>query len=74
VDVLRRALGDPDLRPQTLTRVRGLLVDLGAVDELERRIERLTTSALAALDAAGLADPGVTRLRDLAIAATRRDR
>ncbi|HEV7647201.1 MAG TPA: polyprenyl synthetase family protein [Actinophytocola sp.] len=73
-DVLRRALGDPDLRPQTLTRVRELLAELGAVDELERRIDRLTASALAALDAAGLADPGVTRLRDLAIAATRRDR
>jgi geranylgeranyl diphosphate synthase, type I len=73
-DVLRRALGDPDLLPQTLTRVRELLADLGAVDELERRIETLTASALAALDAARLDDPGVTRLRDLAIAATRRDR
>jgi geranylgeranyl diphosphate synthase type I len=73
-DVLRRALGDPDLRPRTLTRVRELLADLGAVDELERRIETLTGSALAALDAARLDDPGVTRLRDLAIAATRRDR
>jgi geranylgeranyl diphosphate synthase type I len=73
-DFLRTALGDPDLRPETLTRVRGLLVDLGAVDELERRIETLTTSALAALDAAGLAEPGVTRLRNLAVAATRRDR
>jgi geranylgeranyl diphosphate synthase, type I len=73
-DALRGALGDPDLRPETLTRVRELLTDLGAVDELERRIETLTGSALAALDSAGLADPGVTRLRDLAVAATRRDR
>jgi geranylgeranyl diphosphate synthase type I len=73
-DLMRGALGDPDLRPQTLTRVRELLADLGAVDELERRIETLTGSALAALDAARLDDPGATRLRDLAIAATRRDR
>ena len=73
-DVLRGALGDPDLRPDALARVRGLLVELGAVDELERRIDTLTTSALAALDAAGLAEPGGTRLRELAIAATRRDR
>jgi geranylgeranyl diphosphate synthase type I len=71
---MRRALGDPDLRPHTLTRVRELLTDLGAVDEMEQRIERLTASALAALGSAGLADPGQTRLRDLAIAATRRDR
>jgi geranylgeranyl diphosphate synthase type I len=73
-DVLRGALGDPGLRPDTLARVRALLADLGAVDELERRIETLTATGLAALDAAGLAEPGVTRLRDLAIAATRRDR
>ncbi len=73
-DLMRAALGDPDLRPETLGRVREILVGLGAVDELERRIETLTTSALAALDAAGLAEPGVTRLRDLAVAATRRDR
>ena len=73
-DVLRGALGDPGLGPETLARVRELLADLGAVAELERRIETLTSSALAALDSAGLAEPGVTRLRDLAIAATRRDR
>jgi geranylgeranyl diphosphate synthase type I len=73
-DVLRGALGDPGLGQDTLTRVRELLSDLGAVSELERRIDTLRTSALAALDAAGLAEPGVTRLRDLAIAATRRDR
>ena len=51
-----------------------LLVEVGAVDELERRIEELTASAMAALDASGLAEPGRTRLADLAIAATRRDR
>ncbi len=73
-EVMRGALGDPGLTPRTLARVRELLVDLGAVDELERRITRLTSSALTALDAAGLSDPGVTRLRDLAVAATRRDR
>jgi geranylgeranyl diphosphate synthase type I len=73
-DLLRGALGDPDLTPATLERVREELTRLGAVDELERRIETLTASALAALDSAGLVDPGATRLRDLAIAATRRDR
>jgi geranylgeranyl diphosphate synthase type I len=73
-DLLRGALGDPDLRPRTLTRVRELLAELGAVDELERRIEKLTSSALTALDSAGLVDAGATRLRDLAVAATRRDR
>jgi geranylgeranyl diphosphate synthase type I len=73
-DLLRHALGDPDLTQDTIQRVRDLLVEVGAVDELERRIEKLTVSGMAALDAAGLAEPGRTRLADLAIAATRRDR
>ncbi len=73
-DLLRNALGDPDLTQDTIRRVRELMVEVGAVDELERRIEELTVSAMAALDASGLAEPGRTRLADLAIAATRRDR
>lgn len=73
-DLLRGALGDPDLTQETIERVRELLVEVGAVDELERRIEQLSTSGMAALDTAGLAEPGRTRLADLAIAATRRDR
>jgi geranylgeranyl diphosphate synthase type I len=73
-DLLRAALGDPDLTLATIDQVRELLVEVGAVDELERRIEKLTASGLAALDVAGLVEPGRTRLADLAIAATRRDR
>jgi geranylgeranyl diphosphate synthase type I len=73
-DLLRGALGDPDLTKDTIDRVRDMMVEVGAVAELERRIERLATSGLAALDAAGLGEPGRTRLADLAIAATRRDR
>jgi geranylgeranyl diphosphate synthase, type I len=73
-DLLRKALGAPDLSPETIEQVRELLVEVGAVDELERRIEKLTASAMTALDAANLAEPGRTRLADLAIAATRRDR
>jgi geranylgeranyl diphosphate synthase, type I len=72
--LLRGALGDPGLTMATIDRVRELLVEVGAVDELERRIEHLATSGLAALDASGLADPGRTKLADLAILATRRDR
>ncbi|OLF08654.1 geranylgeranyl pyrophosphate synthase [Actinophytocola xinjiangensis] len=72
--LLRGALGDPDLTPRTIEQVRELMVEVGAVAELERRIERLTSSALAALDTAGLAEPGVTRLAELAVTATRRDR
>jgi geranylgeranyl diphosphate synthase, type I len=73
-DHLRGVLGDPALTMANIDRVRELLVEVGAVDELERRIERLTGSGMAALEASGLTDPGRTRLADLAIAATRRDR
>jgi geranylgeranyl diphosphate synthase type I len=73
-NLLREALGDPNLTQDTIERVRELLVEVGAVDELERRIDKLTTSGMTALDASGLAEPGRTRLADLAIAATRRDR
>jgi geranylgeranyl diphosphate synthase, type I len=73
-DLLRGALGDADLRPETIERVRDLLVEVGAVAELERRIDALTTSGMAALERSGLAEPGRTHLSDLAVAATRRDR
>jgi geranylgeranyl diphosphate synthase type I len=73
-DALRAALGDPGLTPVTIERIRGLLTDLGAVEDVERRIEALTASALAALSTAGLAEPAGTRLAELAVAATTRDR
>jgi geranylgeranyl diphosphate synthase type I len=74
VELLRGALGDPQLRAGTIERVRALLVDVGAVAELERRIDDLRASGLAALGTARLGEPGVSRLTELAIAATRRDR
>jgi geranylgeranyl diphosphate synthase type I len=74
VELLRGALGDPNLRPGTIERVRAMLIDVGAVAELERRIDDLRASGLAALGRARLAEPGVGRLTELAIAATRRDR
>ncbi|MGQ0574629.1 MAG: polyprenyl synthetase family protein [Pseudonocardia sp.] len=70
--VLDAAVGDPGLDPETLDRVRGLLVELGAVAAVEQRIEELTRSALRALDAADVAEPAATRLAELAVAATRR--
>jgi geranylgeranyl diphosphate synthase type I len=70
--VLTGALGDPALDAAGVDRVRQVLVDLGAPDELEERIERLTDSALAALAAADVAEPAATRLPELARAATTR--
>jgi geranylgeranyl diphosphate synthase, type I len=71
-DAVEAAVGDPDLDADGVERVRGLLVDLGAVDAVEERITGLTVSALDALAAAPVAEPAASRLADLAIAATRR--
>jgi geranylgeranyl diphosphate synthase, type I len=72
--VVRAALGKPDLTDDEIDAVRGALVELGAVEAMEQRIDALTESALAALRAAPVAEPAATRLADLAIAATRRNR
>lgn len=70
--LLRDSLGRADLSEEDVTRIRGTLVDLGAVSEVETRIDRLTESAMTALTAANLTDPATSRLADLAVTATRR--
>jgi geranylgeranyl diphosphate synthase type I len=71
---IENAVGDPDLDDARLDRVRDLLDELGAVQAVEQRIAALTGSALDALGASGVAEPGRGRLADLAVAATRRRR
>jgi geranylgeranyl diphosphate synthase type I len=70
--VLRGALGNHDLDTATVEQARGLLIDLGAVTELERRIDDLTETALATLASADLVAPAARMLADLAVTATRR--
>ena len=71
--LLRGAIGDPQVDEDTVTAIRELLVELGAVAEIERRITELTDSALARLRVADLAEPAAGRLTELALRATRRD-
>jgi geranylgeranyl diphosphate synthase type I len=70
--VLNGALGNQDLDADTLERAREVLHDLGAVAQVEERIERLTGSGLALLAAAEVCPPADTALVELAHAATRR--
>jgi geranylgeranyl diphosphate synthase type I len=71
--VLQRDLGDPDLGDEGVARLRGILVETGALDAVERLIAELTASALAALDAAPLRDAeAAATLHTLSLAATRR--
>jgi geranylgeranyl diphosphate synthase type I len=73
-EFVRGAIGRADLDAATIGRVREVLVGVGAVAAVEQRIADLTSSAMDALAAAGMAEPAMSRLTDLAIAATKRNR
>jgi geranylgeranyl diphosphate synthase type I len=69
-DLLRGAIGNPQLDQDTVTKVRGLLIEIGAVAEVERRITTLTDSALRSLSAAEVPEPASSQLIELAARAT----
>lgn len=68
--VLHRHLGDHELDDDGLAALREVIVDTGAIAQLEDLIDSLTTQALDALEP--IAAPANTALRDLALAATSR--
>ncbi|WP_091449286.1 polyprenyl synthetase family protein [Actinokineospora iranica] len=70
--VMRTALGDDALDVDAVERVRGLLVEVGAVAEVESRIADLADSAMSALRSVDLADPASAVLDGLAVTATKR--
>ncbi|KHF45732.1 polyprenyl synthetase family protein [Saccharomonospora viridis] len=70
--MIAEAVGDPDLTDAEVDDVRQALVSVGAVAEVERRIEAMTENALTALRKASLAEPAAQRLVELADRATRR--
>lgn len=65
-------LGDPDLDAAAVDALREAIVATGALDAVERLIDELADEAFAALDAAGLAEPGASVLVDLARATVHR--
>ena len=69
-EVLRSAIGNPQVNEHTVTTVRELLTEIGAVAEVERRISTLTDSALRTLGTANLCEPAGTRLAELAAQST----
>jgi geranylgeranyl diphosphate synthase, type I len=70
---LQRSLGDPDLGAEGVARLREILVRSGAVDEVEKLIERLTAQAHEALAEAPVVDPTARQvLAELTVAATQR--
>jgi geranylgeranyl diphosphate synthase type I len=71
-DLVRRRLGDPELDGEGVAGLREVLVETGAVDEVERLITVSTEEALAALDD-HVADEAREVLHALALEATRRE-
>ncbi|MFC9257519.1 polyprenyl synthetase family protein [Amycolatopsis thailandensis] len=70
--VISDAIGDAHLSEDSVETVREALLDVGAVDAVERRIDELTESAMAALDRAHLAEPAPAALTGLVVKATQR--
>ncbi|CRY77384.1 geranylgeranyl diphosphate synthase, type I [Nocardia farcinica] len=69
--LLRTSIGT-DLAAEEVERLRAVLIDLGAVDDVERRIADLTDRGLAALETSSAAPAAKQTLRGMALAATRR--
>ena len=69
-DLLRGAIGNPQIEEEAVAKIRELLIEIGAVAEVEQRIATLTDSALRVLHAADLAEPASTQLSELAAQAT----
>lgn len=70
--LLRESIGT-DLSDTQVATLRAVITDLGAVDDAEQRIARLTDSALTALEGSTATSEGKQRLREMAVAVTRRN-
>ncbi|HWD06382.1 MAG TPA: polyprenyl synthetase family protein [Amycolatopsis sp.] len=70
--VIADAIGKADLSDTAVDTVRDALTGVGAVAAVERHIDDLTGSAMAALDRAHLAEPAPAALAELVGKATRR--
>jgi geranylgeranyl diphosphate synthase type I len=69
---MREGLGDPHLSAQAVEELRGIILDTGALAEVEAVIGARTEEALAVIGSAGLAPDARAALEQLAIAATAR--
>lgn len=60
------AVGDPMMTSATVAKIQQVIVDTGALDELERHISALTDDAIVSLGPAPLTDTAKTELTELA--------
>jgi geranylgeranyl diphosphate synthase type I len=71
--LLREGLGDAALDAAGVAELQQVIVETGALDAVEQRIEVRTALAIAALERASIEDEARTVLAELAIAATTRE-
>jgi geranylgeranyl diphosphate synthase type I len=69
---VRRLLGRPELSEPEVSELRAVIVDAGALEQVEGLIAMRLTEALAALDTAPVTPAAADALRELAVAATAR--
>ncbi|WP_433663437.1 polyprenyl synthetase family protein [Nocardia sp. CA-128927] len=69
--LLRTSIGT-DLDADEVAKLRDVITELGAVDEVERRITELTDAGLAAIETSTATPAAKERLRAMALAATKR--
>ncbi len=74
LSILDKYVGNPDLTEKPLAELRDIIVESGALAELERMISTLGEQAVQALDSPALAPVAATKLCSLVRAATSRDR
>ena len=72
-ELIAASVGNAELTESDVDDVRQALLDVGAVDAVERRITELTDTALTTLEQAALTEPAATRLAELAARATQRN-
>jgi geranylgeranyl diphosphate synthase type I len=70
--IISGAIGNAALSDTDVEAVRQVLTEVGAVDAVERHIDELTGTAMAALDRANLAAPATAELTALVVKATKR--
>jgi geranylgeranyl diphosphate synthase type I len=71
-DTIAAAVGNAELTERDVDEVRQVLVEVGAVDAVERRIDELTGKSITVLESVELAAPAARRLTELAVRATQR--
>ena len=71
-ELFLRNFGRPDLNLEQIDTMREIIIETGALAELEKLIEEMRSKALAALESRGITEQAASLLEEMAVAATTR--